>query len=391
MKTFTLFLLVIWVTSAASAQTVSMNQGGTAASHYYEEIPYETAGSKIFVYVTIGGGRHKFLFDTGAPMHVSPSLAATAGATELNRMSMQDATGIRDSITTVRLKDIQLGQIDFHDVPAIEFTPDFYSCYGVDGVLGSNILRNSIIEILPSRHVIILTDDVDRLSLKKRNGTPLYSDEGPQSYPHIKVIFKGVKNVAVDLGFDTGGDDFITMPEDYLRQLSAYQVCVISDRGFGNRSHGEFGLGKPDSTYRVLVPSMLVADATFENATAETVKEGMPRLGARLLLYGSVTLDYIHHKFYFSPTQDKVDIRYSLWPLNPVIQNDHLFVGVVWSKMKDLLKPGEQIVGFGDVPTAQTPLCTWLMHSPLEDLTGTVVLKVKGVDGSIRDVSMTKE
>lgn len=391
MKTFALFLLALWVTSSAGAQTVSMNQGGTAATHYYEEIPYETAGSKIFVYVTIDGARHKFLFDTGAPMQISSSLAAATGAAELNRVSMQDATGKRDSIPTVRIKDIQLGQIDFQNVPAIRYTPDFFSCWGIDGVLGSNILRNSVVQILPARHVIILTDDVGKLSLKKRNSMPLYTDEDKQSYPHIKVIFKGAKNVTVDLGFDTGGDEFITMPEDYLRQLFPYQVYVISDRGFGNRSYSEFGLGTPDSTYRVLVPSMLVADATFENTTAETIKEGMARVGARLLLYGSVTLDFIHHKFYFDPTQDKVDMRQPLWPVSPVIKNDRLWVGVVWSKMKDLLKPGEQIVAFGNMPTAQTPFCTWLEHPPLEGPTGTVVVKVKGADGTIRDVSMTKE
>ncbi|TDX01553.1 retropepsin-like aspartic protease [Dinghuibacter silviterrae] len=391
MKTFALSLLTLWITFACRAQNVSFNQGGTTATHYYEEIPYEVVGTKMFIYVTIGGVRHKFLFDTGAPTQISSSLAAETGATDLSRTPIGDGTGKRDTLRIVSVKNIQLGQVTFQDIPAIGYLPDIFPCWDAEGAVGSNMLRNSIVQILPERHVIILTDDAGRLLLKKRNGIPLNTALDQQSSPFIQLIFKGTKRVFVYLGFDTGGDDFITMPGVLLNQIFPYKVCTIADRGIGSHLYSEFGLGKPDSTYRVLIPSLTLADVEFDNTTAEVLKVGMARIGARLLSYGSVTLDFIHHKFYFDPTRDKVDMTLPFWPVSPIIQNDQLFAGVVWGKMKDLIKPGEQIVAFGDVPTERTPLCAWLVHNPLDSVAGTVVVKIKGADGVVRDVSMTKE
>jgi hypothetical protein len=78
---------------------------------------------------------------------------------------------------------------------------DLYKCLHIDGVIGSNILRNSIVQIIPGNHVVIITYDKLKLKLNPKNQTVLIAGE-PQSYPFFKAQLSGKKTLKI--GFDTG-------------------------------------------------------------------------------------------------------------------------------------------------------------------------------------------
>jgi hypothetical protein len=323
-------------------------------------------------------------------MTVTKALAAELGARTISHTVVTDGAGRTDSIDAVSLEDIGVGHTHFQHLPAAVISAEIFGCWDADGLAGSNLLRGSIVQILPDRHLIIVTDDIDRLPVRAKGGIPMNAHVDHQSYAHINVVFKGRTNVNVDLGFDSGADEFISMPSDYLRQLAPYGVYDVVDRGFGADVVSAFGLGVADSIYRVRIPALRVGDARFDHVLIETHPENNGRIGAQLLNYGSVTLDFIHGQFYFNATQRKNDLYAPKWPVNPTVRDGRLWVGVVWSAMKDSVKPGEQIVALGDTPTTATSLCTWVAHNLLAT-SSTVVLKVKGADGAVRDVSMTKE
>jgi hypothetical protein len=389
MKLVLLVLSALLTGTSVFSQRISFNLGGTPSSGYYEEIPYELVYGKMILSVEIDGRKHRFLFDTGAPTCISDSLAAELNASALGRMQVTDATGKRDSLLVVSLREIHLGGLVFTGIPALRFLPNVLRCLHLDGAVGSNMLRGSIVQILPERHVIILTDDLRRLSQKNRNSIPMGTNRDQQSYPHINVVFRSDKiNINVDLGFDTGGNEFLALSDDYARQvIQQYHVCSIVQRGFGSDKISEFGAAASDSTYRVLVPRFTVAQAMFDSLVTETQKQGISRIGRKLLDYGSVTLDFIHGKFYFEPTSADNHLSEPLWPFNPIIIDNKLWVGVVWDASA-ALKPGEQIVGIGAVGLPAIDACTWFGGKYLDGLQE-VVLKVGNGD-AVREVRVVK-
>ncbi len=392
MKLICLFFLSFWIGIGGHCQSFTFNKGGTSAKNYFEEIPYEAIKNKIVINVEVAGKKHRFLFDTGAPMAIGDDLAEELAIPSLARVSTTDANGVSDSIDVVFLKEIKLGDIIFTDVPAMRFIPDLFECWNIDGVIGSNILRNSIVQIVPERKVIVLTDNAAKLSLNKKNSLPMIVNRGPQSYPFINIQFRSKQGkAAIELGFDTGGDEFISLPEDYLDQIAQAHVYEIAERGFGTHNYSEFGLAEPDTLLRVRVPRLTIADASFSNLITETHKQGLARMGARVLNYGRVTLDFIHSKFYFEATRPANDLNEGEWPLYPAIVNNKVLVGVVWDSMKERIKVGEQIVAIGNKSLPLMDICDWINNDYMPADKKELMLTIKGEDGSTREVKIERK
>lgn len=86
------------------------------------------------------------------------------------------------------------------------------------------------------------------------------------------------------------------------------------------KQDGSFGLQKNDNTYLLKINFLKIGDARFDNVITETDKNGVSRIGAKLLEYGAITLDFIHRRFYFEVINDKNDLNEKHWPFRPVIR-----------------------------------------------------------------------
>lgn len=225
MKFFFNLVLLLACYSVTNAQVFTYNQGGTSAKDYYAEIPYQTINGKMFIQVELNGKKHKFLFDTGAPVAVSPALSAELKAPFVDEDTLSDVNGITDTIGVVKLKNIKLGSIMFTDIPAITLFPDFYKCWNIDGVIGSNILRNSIVSINEAKHLIILTDQLNKLALNDSYSSELTTDNSYQSNPMIKILLGN--DITVDLGFDTGDNEFLRISEEITDELPATGIYNV--------------------------------------------------------------------------------------------------------------------------------------------------------------------
>jgi hypothetical protein len=70
----------------------------------------------------------------------------------------------------VSLKEIKIGNTTFAGIPTLVNLPDQLKCWHVDGIVGSNLLRNSIVVFDGQKHQIIITDQLDKLPfLNKKN------------------------------------------------------------------------------------------------------------------------------------------------------------------------------------------------------------------------------
>jgi len=339
--------------------------------------------------VEIAGKKHKFLFDTGAPVAISKELAAELNAGVIHRDKVVDATGARDSVSVVMLDSIKLGGLSFGQIPAITLFPDFYKCWGIDGVIGSNLMRNSIVCINSAKHIIIFTDQADKLALKPENSVPLVSNKSQQSDPIIKIKLKN--KVILDLGFDTGDNSFLRMSEYLMNSITKAGVYETLAKGYGANTISGLGLQKNAEKYLIKIPVLSIGSAQFTNLITETNKGGIPAIGSKLLDYGIVTLDFIHGRFYFDATNAVNDLNEKQWPFQPTVMANKLIIGVVWDNSPNVVKPGEQIIAINDVDYSTINLCDILNNKAILAGKDEATITIKNEDGKVRKIQISKQ
>src|SRR5690606_6751659 len=89
-----------------------------------------------------------------------------------------------------------------------ESAMQIYGCHQIDGIIGSNMLRKSIIQFDSENKQIILTNNPENLELKNINYQKMTLTKN-QSSPFIQVILKkGDKDASINTLFDTGNNGF---------------------------------------------------------------------------------------------------------------------------------------------------------------------------------------
>nr|WP_067058102.1 retropepsin-like aspartic protease [Mucilaginibacter sp. L294] len=391
MKRIALLCCLLFAYIITYAQSSSLNRGGPTTSKYYTELPYEMVNGKMFVQVEIKGKLHKFLFDTGAPVAVSPKLLAELHLAEVHKGSFTDVNGTTIQGSAVQLDSIKLGDVIFTGIPAITLFPDWYNCFNIDGVIGSNILRRSAVKLVSDKHIIIITDQPDKLALNKKHSVPLITNtkDNQQSDPQIEILLNG--KVKLTLGFDTGDNAFLRFSDDLMQQLAKYKSYDVVAKGFGATSIGEIGLQANADKYLLKIPFINIGSARFDNLVTQTNKGGIPGIGTKLLDYGDITLDFINGKFYFDAKNEANAPDNKQWPFQPTFADGKLIVGVVWQKGLDKVKPGEQVIAIDDKDLSQLTLCQLMDGGPILGDKQTAVVTLKATDGQERKLKIDKE
>ena len=391
MKRTALLCCLLFAYTLARTQSISLNQGGPTTSKYYTEIPYEMVYGKMFVQVEIRGKLHKFLFDTGAPVALSEKLATELRLRQIDKGRLIDVNGNSNTATTMRLDSIKLGDVTFTGIPVLTFFPDWYNCWNIDGVIGSNMLRKSVVKLASDKHLIVITDQPDKLALNKKHSVPLITNAkgNQQSDPQIEILLNG--KVRLTLGFDTGDNTFLRFTDDLMDQLGKYKAYETVANGFGATLMGENGLQANAEKHLLKIPLINIGSAQFKKVVTQTNKGGIPGVGTKLLDYGDVTLDFINGKFYFDAKNEVNVIDEKQWPLQATFSNSKLIVGLVWQKGLDKVKPGEQIMAVDDKDTSHLTLCDLIGIGPVLGDKQTAVLTIKSADGQERKLKVDKE
>lgn len=369
-----------------NAQRFTMNKGGIATKNYLEKIPYEYINGRIFVTVEINGKPRRFFLDTGAPTQISPELFSELKLSIIKNLDIGDISGKSDSVKVTTLPEIKLQGLSFTGVPALIFSGDIYQCWHIDGVIGANVLSKSIVHIDPDEHTITITDDIKKIPVNKKMLATMLTDEA-QGSPFIVVWITPKKTQLV--GFDTGDPDFFIATNDFIEKFKKNNAFTKISSGYGMHTRGLFGVPKPDSVYRLKLPSIELAGHTFTNVITETNEKQATSMGTKILDYGTVTLDYIHHIFYYEAKTDTTNMAEKKWPIAPMPVGNKLLAGAVWKEMETQVKWDDQVIAINDKPYETVDFCEWLNRVPTK--IETVTLTIKDANGNVRKVTMVKQ
>lgn len=289
----------------------------------------------------------------------------------------------------VGVNGLRLGNLVFDNIPSIRGIPNFYKCWGVEGVIGSNLLRGSIVFINPSDHIIVLTDQIDRIPVDPKKGIPLVTNIGPQSDPKIRIQFS--KRSEAVMGFDTGDGSFMRISEEYMDELKKTNVFSVIKKGYGSNQFSLVGAEKNAEKYMLKFPTLNIAGTLFTNVIVATDKKTNPAMGSRLLDYGAVTLDFIHGRFYFNAGKPSNDLDEKQWPFQPTIEGDKLVIGLVWDKGPAEVRPGQQILAIDDKECEHVDLCDIITGKIVLIGKDSATLSIRDGQGIVRKININKE
>ena len=395
MRSFIL-LLALLVAGTFRAGAFNFNKGAAATDNYYVKIPYQFDKGIPIIEIVVNGKKRRLMFDTGAMTAVSAEIAKELKLRVKGSVDVGDSGGLEAQMSVVVLPGIDLGGVVFEDVPAVVLRPSFFTeCLGIDGVIGSNLLRNSIVQFVGPSHTIILTDQLEKLDVNGLTGIPV-ALSATQSNPHIQVHFGADTSVAKELLlFDSGSNGFYDLSTNsYLKQFKPKHIFTERYAASGSGSLGIHGAEAPKPKYKVRIPEFIVAGYTFRDLSVNTNATGSSRIGAALLKHGTVTVDYRHKKFYFNPDKNADTASMYLlqknWPVDFVPADGHLVVGTVWEPaLQGEIMPGDELLRFGPLDFEKVVLCNMLGGLKYEGDTATVILRDHQTK-ALKEVELTR-
>lgn len=362
-------LIFLFIARICFGQTnFTFNNGGADQVHYYSSFQYENSNDLIIINVKIKDKTYRFIVDTGAPTTISTKLFEEIKPEIITKISISDANAAKDSISVVSLNEIVIGDIVFRNIPTLVSKPYVpFDCLEVDGLIGSNLLRNSILQIDEKNKKITITDDAKKLNLNPKQSSKLWLDR--QSSPVLWIKLKNNKQEAKEqLLFDSGMQGLYDLSLRQLASFNKYNIFEELGKSSGINGMGLHGMAKDTLMYRFRLPVMEINGAKLLNVVTETTMDDNSRIGAALTHYGVVTVDYRNKKFYFDPfTTTDIDASEKQFPANIIPKNNKLYIGTVWDdQLNTKISAGDQVVAIDGVNCENYDFCDFLLNPVLK-------------------------
>lgn len=389
------FLATVYTLPATAQKFSTLNEGGTSQKKYFITLPYKEVKNKVIVPVTISGKQYKFIVDTGASTTISKKLFDELNAGVITSLPITDQSGIVDSMEVATLNNIRIGDVTFNNIPSIVLKKEemLLECFGVDGLIGSNLLRDCIIQFNSKEHTILLTDDKRNLNLKNKYASKMQlTDVQSNPFIHINAISDYV-NGKDHVLFDSGMDGFYDLSIDaYKETFEPVKLFNVLSTAKGAFLIGLHGNALNQEIVKVSVPQININKSVFTNVTTITTHGHSSRIGADLFAYGNVTLDYINKKFYFEPYSDGATNLYAKeWPFLPTVHNNKVVVGVVWDRTLDtIINPGDEILSFNNENYQDANICDLIANNNSGIDTAIIVIK-NATTGVVTEHTISKQ
>src|SRR5690625_4525094 len=310
---FTFFLFLICLKLVAQA-SFNLNQGFIENKNYFQTVSYENRNGKIIIEVQIENNPYRFLVDTGAVTVLSETLQNTVTTHHLASIETTDQSGLTDSLNVVVIPEIKIDNLKFKDIRSLVAKDNsalFFDCLEIDGILGSNMLKNTIIQFRSDEKKIIFTDKSKKLGLKRRHGFKMKVSQGQRS-PYLPVrLLNNTQEGNEYVMFDSGDNKFYSPAQHIYEQFQAQaDIFETLAESSGSFSVGFFGTAEDSRHTLVKIPELTLGDLTFENTISPTIYDDNSRMGAALLNYGILTLDFKKERFWFESFDNKTTLEY---------------------------------------------------------------------------------
>lgn len=356
-----LLFLVLSVSFKISAQDF-FRAGELKEKKYLEIIDFEIVKSKIIVPVVIKGETYRFLLDTGAPNIISERLYKKSGSELLTQTPIKDANNNIDTMKVVRLSELNLGNLTFENSTSLVSdleNHDLLKCYEIDGFIGSNLFKNTVVKISLKEKKLYITDNVKNLKpLTKGIKLQLV---GGQASPYIKANIKGENNKKATEAvlIDTGMDGLYDISDRVFKIFDAENIFSNRRSALGSGSIGIFGKAEIETRHQITIAEFGIDKSVFKDLSATTTDDNNSRIGLNLLKYGDITIDFKKQKFYFENTSE-IQLK-APEKISYILEDSKLIIDFVWDEtLKDKIQHGNHVIRIDNLDIKNMEICEHL-------------------------------
>lgn len=392
-----IFLLIVslLMVTVSFGQKSDFKNGTILQKNFCDTIPFEFVKNKIIIAVKVNGVDKRFIFDTGSVLVISEEIQSTMNYIKLGSAAVDDVNGKSSDSKIVSVKELQIGKLTFQDIPSLVInTQKSYplNCLNIDGIVGSNLFRNCIVNIDLKKKEIVLTDNLQKLALQNPYQTPISINQIGK--PYIKINLSN--EISFEALFDSGADKFISLSSKILDKVIKKGTAKILNEGFGVTSIGINGKIEPEKKNRVLINQIKFGDAQINNIITIQSEKTKNAIGMQLAQYGTITLDFINKVFYFVPFKQIQNYENQrTFGFKDTTEETFYSIGIVWTNTqaeKIGLKNGFQILKINNQDlTTRTPENDCILF--LEDFykNSKLNLTYKNDNGEVKSVELIEQ
>ena len=381
-----LLLFVFLFPNSSFAQTGN-NVGFIQQENYYEEIPFELIRGLPIIKVHYKNEIRNFMFDTGAQ---NIFFGEINDAENQKNITVNDAHQNKSSQKIVYHQDFQLGNLSFTDQPMIVYAAKdnfLTDCFKIDGLIGSNAVRNSVVKLDYSRKILIITNDLKRLNLKDFESVKMSKNSKNTTYPYISVNYGAKRNVEINYLMDSGYTSDIDLSANASSVLEKYGGILQKQSGLGVTGLGLFGTNADENLVRVKTVPAQVGKLKIEDYFIGVSSSSHSKIGYGIMKFLNPVFDFMKGRVYLQ-NPDKPLKQQRNATVGILFQNGKTVISTLWGDAVNKAKTGDEVLEIDGVKPQVSSICEILLNNPLS---GRKTLTAKNKQGENYTVSIFQD
>jgi hypothetical protein len=404
-----ILIFFLFVANLNAQNKYTLNVGEIKQKIYHTTFDFENVKGKIIIDVKINNKKRKFILDTGAPTSISAEIKSEGKFKQIINSEVTDANGKSGNINAIQIPEFSINGLVFLNNYALQIEDmSYFKCFNVEGIIGSNSLRNSVIEFNFKAKKITISSNYKSFEYGKIKENELIFKDF-QSTPILKVKMKlGYLNFSEEVVFDSGDDSFYSISRNNLNQLlslinekkmpvelqniSQFNLLGIIASSNGSFSMSLFGNETENNHYKFKIQDFNFGTTNFDNIIATTTYGSNSRIGSEILNHGKLTLDYKKKKFYFQEydNQNEINVNHTFKSIFPSFENDKFIVGIIWDgNLKNKIKVGDEILKINNIEFNKLTKCQ-IMRMSFDDFKDFGNLKVELKDKETNEIKIVE-
>jgi predicted aspartyl protease len=397
---FFLLLFAILISNCAGSKQFKLAQeaflaGRVGAENYHLSIPFTQAFDLPIIQVKVNGKTCRFMVDTGAPNVISKELAAELGLEAAGRLSVGDINGKSQYLSIAYLDSLSIQGLSFYGtgtlIADLQQSTEV-SCLGVDGFLGSNLMRkggiwqfdyqNQRIRLASHRDSLTLGDSL--LVLDFQTST--------QGTPRLDLDLYGIPVERADL--DTGSNGELSVTSQALPKVRARNALFPQTRSYGYANSGLYGR-TTDTITTCLLEQFAIDSIPFGPVVVEFETNSTGTIGGGFLEHFVSTIDWQTNELLLEPLIP-IAATTSTYGFSPALVDGQLQVGLLWEDSpasRAGLEVGDRILFFNGqdfVNPLRSSYCNLLLDRRLQNGTAPIQLFIEK-EGKTVEVKLEKQ
>ena len=366
-----------------------VEKGSVLQKDFKEEISFTIENGWTIIPVEIDGKKYKFILDTGALNIVSLELAKELNLNIIGNHNGISSTGNSQTIDLAEVPNVNIGGVEFvNTTTAILDIKNQFKCSNIDGLIGSNLMKNAIWKVDNKNKKIILTNSVDKLNLKNFNDKVSFSTN-KQANPYFNLEFG---NVNIKTLFDTGHNGKILVNNNFLNSIPNSLVKQkIEFKGSSSQGIFKEGIDSTSNVTHTKIELFKINEIGFKNQIT-TFTKGDSKIGNSFFSNYNYIVDWNQKLLFLEEFEERKNQDYVSYGFGKILRDKTVSITEIMrgSNAYKLLKIGDQIIEYNGKDWSsinQSEWCEYVKDKEWPEILNMKVLR----DEKIIDIQIKKE